>query len=303
MPPARCSLEWFPGPLSDCSLDTAIVFDQFEITRGDVRRLWVGPERAADRLAWTPALGGSDAERAEWPAYVTYHEAEALAEARGMRLPTPREWIHVAVGRRAFVVPWGGREGPLWANTLELRLGSPCRVGTFENGRSRPFGCYDLLGNVWEWVQGVVPGYEGELDLAFLDPLRVEPQSELDDLHGSQASVMGGAFDSASRATFRRDLARFPFTLRFHAKKLDKGTLSPAVGARMCADAERYIGSMAGRWGTSEEARERVRAVGARWAEDSLAREALLALLAELGALPDPPPALAWLEEGARSVP
>ena len=280
IPPARYSLESFPGPLSDCSLEKAIVFDQFEFTRGDLAYYWPDRQRLAYQLEWSESAAGSESERADWPAFLTFFEAEELAELRGMRLPRPMEWIHVAVGRRGFVVPWGGREGPLWANTRELGLGSPWRVGTFENGRSRPFGCYDLLGNVWEWVDGIVPGYE--------------PAFEPDSFLEGDASVLGGAFDTPSRATFRQDSGRF------HAKKEHKGTLSPSIGVRMCADAGPYLWRMAGSWGAGKGARERIRAVGSRWSQDALAREALCSLLAELRSRPLASQALDWLEEGAR---
>ncbi len=297
VPPASCQLAYSRIPFSDCSLPRALVFDQFEFTRGDLEYYWPDREPGADAHSWSEGLAGFSPGRAEWPAFLSFEEAQELARARDMRLPTPLEWIHVAVGRRNFVVPWGGREGPLWANTQELGLRSPWRVGTFENGRSRPFGCYDLLGNVWEWVDGVVPGYEL--------PLEHERQDrfwalDLDDA-GTRASVMGGAFDTPSRATFLRDPVTS--TLRFHAKRVDKRALSPAFGARMCADAETYLWRMAARWGPADHARRRVVLVSRRWSEDALAREALRALLAGLRSRPGAPGGLAWLEEGALGAP
>jgi hypothetical protein len=284
VPPARCYLE-FQSRFSDCSLDRALVFDRFELTRADLAHYWPGRPRRARQLSWSEGLALDDAEHAEWPALVDFHEAQELAALRGMRLPRPLEWIHVAVGRRGFVVPWGGREGPLWANTRELGLGSPWRVGTFENGRSQPFGCYDLLGNVWEWVDGIVPGS---------DPLPEHEQAldlELDDGAGTMSSILGGAYDTPTRATFFRD--------RFHARKVDKRTLSPSIGTRMCADARQYLWDRAPLWGKDAAARERVLKVARAWCADALARESLRQLLRELRARPAAPAQLAWLEQGA----
>jgi len=313
IPPARCSLTEFSSPRNaDCSLERAIVFDRFEFTRGDLAYYWAEREPRSAAYEWSEDVALDSPERVDWPAFVDYHEAEELAAERGMRLPTPREWLHVAVGRRDYQVPWGGREGPLWANVLpeaagqraDFSLRSPWKVGTFENGRSRPFGCYDLMGNVWEWVDGILPGYEpapydqsllGSLDL----PDEAEHRGTTTGFSAREASIMGGAYNTPSRWTYRLVNDQ----LRFHSRKVDKSTLSPSLGARMCADAEPYLWSMSPRWGTGESVRERVGAVGSRWAEDALARDALRALLAELSRRPGAAPALAWLQEGVLAGP
>lgn len=295
VPPARCLLvEVSPPPFADCSMERAIVLDRFEFTRADLAHYWPDRRSRAQGLSWQSDPARDAPERADWPASLDFSEAAELAAQRGMRLPTPREWIHVAVGRRDFAVPWGGRGAELWANTRDMArqsaaVRSPTCVGTFENGKSRPFGCYDLLGNVWEWVDGVVPG---------VDPAPGEDLSgELDDGLGTLACVMGGAFDSAQRSTWWLDATRVR-SLRFHARKVDKRTLSPSIGARMCADAEDYFWDQAPRWGVDAEARRRVREVGLRWAEDALARAALRDILDRLLAREEAPVALGWLRSG-----
>jgi hypothetical protein len=291
VPPAAC----FLLPDADLSVGTALVFDRFELTRADLAHLWPARARRARELAWREEAAADAAERGQWPAFVDFHEAVELARLRGMRLPTPVEWLHVAVGRRDYAKPWGGPGREYFANTIvrqdgqDFSLRSPCAVGTFENGRSRPFGCYDLLGNVWEWVDGVVLGSAAEGD-------------EVDDALGSKASVLGGAYDSPWRATFELD--RRLNRQRFHALTLDKRTLGPAFGVRMCAEAEGYLWGAASRWGEGAAVRARVQVVGARWArDDALARAALKALLSELGARPGAPHQLAWLEEGVLTEP
>lgn len=305
VPPARCTLdEYTSWPFADCSLERAIVFDRFELTRGD-RAFYLSTPSRGEQLGWTADAARDAPDRVDWPAYLDFHEAEEVAALRGMRLPTPREWIHVAVGRRGFPVPWGGRDMSLWANTrivvrdefgqrVDLSLKSPWNVGSFENGRSRPFGCYDLLGNAWEWVDGVVPGVE---------PLPTDPRiDELDDSFGTMASAMGGAFDTPLQYTFSRESNRIP-PLRFNARRLDKRTLSPSIGARMCADAEPYLWERAPLWGEGDAVRRRVQDVARRWCEDALTRDELRRLLGDLCARPGAPAGLAWLREGVEVGP
>ena len=63
------------------------------------------------------------------------------------RLPTEAEWMLAAAGSdRAFA--GDVRETPL-ANYGNM-FGGPMIVGAFEKTRS-DIGCWDMLGNVWEW--------------------------------------------------------------------------------------------------------------------------------------------------------
>lgn len=295
MPPADCIL-W---PNSDLSLTAPLVFDRFEFTRADLRHYWPERRSRAETIRWQTDLLLEAPERGDWPAALDFHEAEELAALRGMRLPTPTEWLHVALGRKDYPKPWGGSGREFFANTVVLQNGedyslkSPCSVGTFENGKSQPFGCYDLLGNVWEWVSGIVLG-----SVPTSDP----GADELDDLAGLMTCVMGGAYDTRWRTTYELD--RTLNQQRFHARREHKLTLGPSFGARMCAAAEPYLWSQAPHWGSGNTARMRVRAVGRRWAQDdALARAALRILLAELRARPGAPEALAWLEEGVLAEP
>lgn len=287
--PAHCQLE----DDTDLSLTRALVFDRFEVTRADFAH-YFGARARARREEFVSEEALDTPERADWPAFFSYYEAEELGRMRGMRLPTPKEWLHVAVGRREYQQPWGGAGRKYFANTWVLdaqghdfSLNLPSRVGTYENGVSRPFGCYDLLGNVWEWVDGIVPGYDS-------------PASEdLDDQGGTRASILGGGFNSAWQPTHQRDAGR-----RFHARTMHKNELAPWVGGRLCAAADEYLWAKAGEWGTGEGAARRVRAVARRWAEnDALARAELRPLLASLSERPGAPRGLAWLAEGLQETP
>jgi len=287
-------------PAFDLSLTRAIVFDRFEFTRADLHHYWPDRPSRAQSVRWHSDVALDSPEHGAWPAPLDFHEASELAELREMRLPTPQERLHVAIGgRRTYPKPWGGSGREFFANTVvqqdgeDFSLKSPCSVGTFENGKSQPFGCYDLLGNAWEWVDGIVRGCV---------PSEDPGEDELDDMGGSMTCVMGGAYDTRWRPTYELD--RAINKQRFHARREDKRTLGPSFGARMCAEAELYLWAQAARWGSSGVARERVRAVGRRWAEeDALARSSLRALLVELRARPGAQQGLAWLEEGVLAAP
>jgi len=101
--------------------------------------------------------------------------AQALAKAYFGRLPTVGEWKQAVTGHGGYRFPWGDRFGLLRANTLELGLGRPTPVGTFESGRdpAREDSCYDLLGNVGEWTQDPL---FGGMELQLLDLPEKRPE-------------------------------------------------------------------------------------------------------------------------------
>ena len=83
--------------------------------------------------------------------WVTYEEAEAYARYAGGRLPTFPEWQYAARGTDDRLFPWGYEIDKPRCNTTELGAEGTTPVGAFRDGVS-PFGCYDMMGNVWEWT-------------------------------------------------------------------------------------------------------------------------------------------------------
>ncbi|MEK8030199.1 SUMF1/EgtB/PvdO family nonheme iron enzyme [Ideonella sp. DXS29W] len=87
-----------------------------------------------------------------------------------VRLPTETEWARCVQARNVDHVdarewPWGGpgalsnwAASPL-ANVDITRLGSTSSVGLFPPG---PLGVFDLAGNVWEWMDNLLPPVGGE---------------------------------------------------------------------------------------------------------------------------------------------
>jgi ergothioneine biosynthesis protein EgtB len=100
---------------------------------------------------------------------VSWYEAEAFANFVGKRLPTEAEWEKAATWnphvQQQQIYPWGNNpprshlcnhngfvEDSPWPPTTP--------VDAYPQGIS-PYGCYDMLGNVWEWTASKFAGYPG----------------------------------------------------------------------------------------------------------------------------------------------
>ncbi len=93
-----------------------------------------------------------------------YWEADAYARWAGKRLPTETEWEVAAswdpVRGEKRRYPWGD-EAPAWRHAnLDQLLFETTQVGSYPAGVS-PIGCWDMLGNVWEWTSTDFHGYPG----------------------------------------------------------------------------------------------------------------------------------------------
>ena len=243
--------------------------DLFEVSRDEFER-WMGTQPEPRGLA---AQGAQmDGSHGAWPAYCDLFEAREVARRRGMRLLTVGEWLYVAGGPVAQRYPWGRVFQSSLANTLELGLLRPVPVGTFENGRS-PFGCYDMLGNVAEWVEGRAPN-------ALESPVRAQ--------NASLGTVMGGSFLSRVRPLYELDRE---IGVTYPAESLPPGTRSIALGVRCAVDAREFLREHAGAWAGQ---RQRVRLVGERLGP------AAVPMLEELRGEAGSPTSLRWLLEGAR---
>lgn len=82
---------------------------------------------------------------------VSYDDAEAYCRWVGLRLPSGDEWEKAARGCDGQLYPWGDDYHSSFCNSAESRQRKPVAVDRYPEGVS-PFGCYQMVGNVFEWV-------------------------------------------------------------------------------------------------------------------------------------------------------
>lgn len=114
--------------------------------------------------------------------HVNWYEAEAYCQWAGRRLPTEAEWEVAASGeptadgrgitqhKRRF--PWGDEPTFAGRANVDGGAGGCIDVGALAEGDS-PFGCRQMIGNVWEWVSndfGPYPGFVADPYKEYSEP-------------------------------------------------------------------------------------------------------------------------------------
>jgi formylglycine-generating enzyme required for sulfatase activity len=93
---------------------------------------------------------------------VTWHDALAycrwLSEVIGkpISLPSEAEWEKAARGakdKREY--PWGNTFAKDKCNSEESGIKGTTPVGKYSPAGDSPFGCADMVGNVWEWTRSL----------------------------------------------------------------------------------------------------------------------------------------------------
>ncbi len=95
---------------------------------------------------------------------VSWVDARAFCESRGMRLPTEAEWEYAARGPSSWIYPWGDdfdSDRLVWiGNSGDGTIGGSATadVGSRPSGASW-VGAYDMSGNLMEWVSSLLYPY------------------------------------------------------------------------------------------------------------------------------------------------
>lgn len=113
----------------------------------------------SDDLEWRLPDGAAALDPHRPVVHVSWHEAEAFARSRAMRLPSEAEWEAAAT--------WDGEiKRPLRcsasgaANLIEAGILGTAPVGSFPAGVA-PCGAQGIIGDVWEWCASEFHGYPG----------------------------------------------------------------------------------------------------------------------------------------------
>ncbi|MBK8274675.1 MAG: SUMF1/EgtB/PvdO family nonheme iron enzyme [Nitrospira sp.] len=146
-------------PRHEVVLDTFLI-DQFEVTNGRYLEFIKSTGQRVPQNPTNPTRnlwqGGTITESlAERPVInVDWFDADAYCKWAGKRLPSEAEWEKAAKGTSDRRFLWGNVESTakhLNYNQKWIGEKTLMPVGSYEAGKS-PYGVYDIVGNVWEWV-------------------------------------------------------------------------------------------------------------------------------------------------------
>lgn len=163
---AECGSDEFP--YHSVTL-TAYKIDKYEVTAGEYQKCVDAgdcnnkkqsePHYATHSDSSTCNLG-MDGKEDHPINCVTWYGAKAYCEWAGKKLPTEAQWEKAARGTDGRRYPWGNEPGIScnYAVMYDSKFGGngcgtrgTMPVGSKEAGKS-PYGAYDMVGNVWEWV-------------------------------------------------------------------------------------------------------------------------------------------------------
>jgi len=119
---------------------------------------WQQQAQVTQPLYWHNAIADHPVSGVSW------YEAQAYAQFVGKRLPTEAEWEKAAswdaTHECRYTYPWGNTALDPRKCNHDCAIAQTTSVKSYPNGQST-YGCYDMLGNVWEWTASLFQGYSG----------------------------------------------------------------------------------------------------------------------------------------------
>ena len=140
--------------------------------------------------------------------HVSFHEAEAFARWASKRLPTEIEWEIAAAwdpDRGALKFPWGDDDATTRDANIDQLSFETSPVGAYPRNVS-PFGCYGMIGDVWEWTSSDFTGYPG---------FRSFPYPEYSEsFFGTDYKVLRGGSWATRRGVIRNTFRNWDYPIR-----------------------------------------------------------------------------------------
>jgi len=149
----------------------------------------------------------------DWPAHVSWAEADAYARWRGARLPTEAEIVMAGYGRPDGTFassPWGEAAPSARRTPCDLRSAAAHPVGHHPAARSA-FGLEEVVGNGWEWTATTFARHRGFTPAR--DLLADDSQARFDGCHRVAVGASWVTDAGLVRRSFRRVVHRHDRTV------------------------------------------------------------------------------------------